>query len=107
MNNPRLASPWALPLALILASVLSGCATFGQCDSDSCRDDAKITKDVNASLDRKPDLFPPNAISVETIDHVVYLNGLVDGFGSETAESAADQVPGVSAVVNSVTDDPQ
>ena len=50
---------------------------------------------------------PPNAISVETIDHVVYLNGLVEGFGSETAESAADQVPGVSAVVNSVTDDPQ
>jgi osmotically-inducible protein OsmY len=107
MNNPIPAPQWAFALALILACTLSGCATFGKCDSDSCRDDAKITKNVDAALDRQPDLFPPNSISVQTVDHVVYLNGLVEGSGSETAEAATDQVPGVSSVVNSVTDDTQ
>jgi len=45
----------------------------------------------------------PNSIQVQTLDHVVYLNGLVsDGMDSQTAEAIAQQVPNVSRVVNSV-----
>jgi|SRR5580658_9042360 osmotically-inducible protein OsmY len=107
MSNSKPFNLVTLAIAGTVASFLSGCATFGKCDSASCGDDAKITKAVDSALDRQSDLFPPNAISVQTSDHVVYLNGVADSFGSETAESTADQVPGVARVVNSVTDDNQ
>jgi osmotically-inducible protein OsmY len=45
----------------------------------------------------------PNAVYVQTIDHVVYLNGVVrSSLEISTAESIADQVPGVARVVNSM-----
>jgi osmotically-inducible protein OsmY len=48
-------------------------------------------------------LGAPNSIQVQTLDHVVYLNGLVStGMDSQTAESVALEVPDVSRVVNSV-----
>jgi osmotically-inducible protein OsmY len=51
--------------------------------------------------------MPPSEISVQTVDHVVYLNGLAEGFGSEDAQSVADKVPGVAGVVNGIVDDPE
>jgi len=46
----------------------------------------------------------PNVIRVQTMDHVVYLNGAVtSGLEIGTAESIARQVPGVAEVVNSIT----
>lgn len=45
----------------------------------------------------------PNKITVQTLDHVVYLNGaVVSGLEISTAESIALQVPGVRRVMNSV-----
>ncbi len=45
----------------------------------------------------------PNAITVQTLDHVVYLNGLVSSsLEIGTAGSIARQVPSVKGVVNSV-----
>lgn len=59
--------------------------------------DTKITADVQARLNQIAD------VGSQTLDHVVYLNGLVDA-GSEksTAESVAKQVPGVTRVVNNI-----
>jgi len=48
-------------------------------------------------------LQPPNLIQVQTLDHVVYLSGLVDtDFQQQMAQSVALQAPGVSRVVNSI-----
>jgi osmotically-inducible protein OsmY len=69
----------------------------------SCPLDTKITADVQARLNQVTDLGSPDSIKVQTLDHVVYLNGLVDA-GSEksTAESVVKQVPGVTRIVNNI-----
>jgi osmotically-inducible protein OsmY len=66
-----------------------------------CSGDAKITTDVQALIDQHPDLGPPNLINVKTLDHVVYLNGLVStGLQREIAESVARETMGVVKVEN-------
>jgi BON domain len=94
---------YALPVVLILAGVLPGCATYEKCKSGGCSGDAKITKNVQAQFQQHSELGPPNSISVQTLDHVVYLSGEVStGEFSAVAESAAHEVPGVLRVVNSI-----
>jgi hypothetical protein len=90
---------------LFLTGTLSGCAlydTFEKCGFRGCPGDAKITADVVLQLNRCS-FLEPNVISVQTMDHVVYLNGVVrSGLEVGTAESIAGQVPGVARVVNSI-----
>jgi len=94
MTNPK--PLYALASFLILTVALPGCATFSA-------DDAKISANVQTQLDRRPELGPPHSIDVQTIDHVVYLNGFVNaGLESETAQSVADEVPGVARVVSNI-----
>jgi osmotically-inducible protein OsmY len=98
MSRLKLIYPMAF--ACIFAGVLAGCADFRQGSSD----DAKITADIETRLDQMSNLGPPGSIRVQTLDHVVYLNGLVDGgFQKRTAESAAREVPGVAQVANDIT----
>jgi osmotically-inducible protein OsmY len=95
---------YALPVILILAGALPGCATYEKCKFGGCSGDAKITTNVQASLQQHPELGPPNLITVQTLDHVVYLSGEVSASEfSAAAESAAHQVPGVVQVVNSIS----
>ena len=101
MNN--LKTLHALPVILILAGALPGCATESKCGAGGCSGDAKITTDVQGRFDQHPDLGPPNLISVRTLNHVVYLSGEVSsGEFRDAAESAAHEVPGVVRVVNSI-----
>jgi hypothetical protein len=90
---------------LFLNAALSGCAlyqTYEKCGFRGCPGDAIITADVVWQLDRCS-FMEPNAVNVQTIDHVVYLNGVVrSSLEISTAESIADQVPGVTRVVNSM-----
>ena len=90
---------------LFLTGALSGCAlydTYQKCGFRGCPGDAKITADVVVQLNRCS-FLEPNVISVQTMDHVVYLNGVVrSGLEIGTAESIASQVPGVARVVNSI-----
>jgi osmotically-inducible protein OsmY len=66
-------------------------------------DDARISANVQTQLDRRPQLGPPHSIDVQTINHVVYLNGFVSaGLEGETAASIADEAPGVMRVVNDI-----
>jgi len=94
-----------LASALSVAVALSACALHSaseKCGVHACPNDAKITADVLSQFKRQPDL-EPNTISVQTLDHVVYLNGLVSsGLEADTADSIAAQVPGVTRVVSSI-----
>jgi osmotically-inducible protein OsmY len=100
MTNPK--PLYALASFLILTVTLPGCATFRERGSNA-NDDAKISANVQSRLDRRPQLGPPRSIDVQTINHVVYLNGFVSaGLESETAELVADEAPGVTRVVNDI-----
>jgi osmotically-inducible protein OsmY len=90
--------------ALLLGTGLSGCATFGKCDPQNCTIDAQITADVRAALSEHADLGAPAALRVQTINRVVYLNGLVDtDLQRSSAESYALRVDNVKDVVNSIS----
>lgn len=92
--------------ALMLASALAGCATFGEtvgtCHSKGCSTDAKITSDVQSSFKALPE-FGADQLRVQTIDNVVYLNGILSvGLQRADAEAVARQTPGVMQVVNNI-----
>jgi osmotically-inducible protein OsmY len=94
---------FSIVLFFSLSSALVGCSTYGKCASGACGTDAAITGNVRTVLDQHAELGAPHAIEVQTIDHVVYLNGLVnDGLERGIAESIALQTPGVTKVVNSI-----
>ena len=100
MTNPK--PLYALASFLILTLTLPGCATFRESGSNTDVD-AKISANVQTQLDRRPELGPPHSIDVQTLNHVVYLNGIVSaGLESETAESVADEAPGAARVVNDI-----
>ena len=69
---------YALSAALILAGGLGGCATFEKCGLEGCAGDAKVTSSVQKSFNQHPDLGAPAAIEIQTLNHVVYLDGVVD-----------------------------
>ena len=92
-----------LSFGLLLTLALSGCAAYRKCGFEGCPGDAKITADVKALFQQHPILEPPNLLTVQTVDHVVYLYGLVDtDYEREIAELVALQAPGVGKVVNSI-----
>jgi osmotically-inducible protein OsmY len=96
--------PLMLAFILLGAEALQGCAsTAEQCTSDSCKQDAKITADLKAKLKEHRELGPPNSVYVQTRDGVVYLTGQVaTDLQRSTAESLAENIPGVVSVVNSI-----
>ena len=101
MSEPR--TVHLVALGLVIAGALSGCATFNKCGFQGCPGDAKITADVKALFDRHPELG--TSIDVQTLDHVVYLYGLVDTpLESEIAKSVALEAPGAARVVSSIAD---
>lgn len=92
-----------MAITLVLAGALPGCAAYKKCGFGGCPGDAEITAEVRALFDEHPVLEPPNLLQVQTVDHVVYLNGVVDtGTQRLMAESVAQQAKGVARVVNSI-----
>lgn len=65
-----------MTLWLVIGGVLSGCATFEKCGFTGCPGDAEITAEVKALYAEHPELG--TSITVQTLDHVVYLYGLVN-----------------------------
>jgi osmotically-inducible protein OsmY len=92
--------------AIVWLALLPGCALYDgyeKCGFAGCSDDQRITRDVRALLNQHPALEPPNLIQVQTLDHVVYLNGLVDtDLERQMAESVAIEAQGVARVINSI-----
>ena len=94
--------PRALVTAVILAAALPGCAAFPRSSDPAV--DQKITADVEARFRQHPEVEAPDLIGVQTINRVVYLSGTVSaGLQREDAESIANQAPGVTKVVNSIS----
>ena len=87
--------------ALTVAAVLPGCAVFPR--SSDAAVDQKITADVETRFGQYAQLEAPNLLNVQTINRVVYLNGLVStGLQRRDAELAAGQVQNVDKVVDSI-----
>ena len=94
---------FGLPLAIALVTASAAAVAHGKCESAGCSGDAKITTNVETLLDRHPELGPPSSITVQTRAGVVYLYGEVSsGLERETAESIAEEIPGVARVVDSI-----
>ena len=92
----------AYAAALLLCLVLGSCATAGKCSGDACAADDAITKDLRAQIFDRPQLANAN-ISVQTLNGVVYLRGLVDTYVEKmSVEDMARAIPGVKKVVNSI-----
>jgi osmotically-inducible protein OsmY len=93
----------ALILSFLLAGVLSGCSLFPKCTPENCAVDTQIKHDVDALFAEHTELGPPGTIRVQSINKVVYLNGLVNSdFERQNAEALARQIPNVKDVVNSI-----
>jgi osmotically-inducible protein OsmY len=91
--------------AALLATTLAACSTvdvYRKCGFAGCAGDARITASVEGRL-RENLAIEYWGIQVQTLDHVVYLYGLVDtGLERNIIESTALEVPGVERVVNSI-----
>ena len=92
--------------AAIFLAALAGCglyATFEKCGFAGCPGDQEISAQVRTLLSQHPALEAPNLISVQTVDHIVYLSGVLDtDLERQMAESVAAQATGVRRVVNSI-----
>jgi osmotically-inducible protein OsmY len=102
----RIAKLPGAAIATVWLALLPGCAiyqTYEKCGFAGCPDDQRTTREVQALLSQHPALGPPNSIDVKTLDHVVYLNGLVDtDLERQMAESVAAGAQRVARVVNSI-----
>jgi osmotically-inducible protein OsmY len=91
------------------ASCLPACAlvnTYEKCGFKGCPGDAAITADVKSRLNQYPGLGGPASVDVQTLDHVVYLYGLVNTeFARREIEAVVKSAPGVTRVVNSIAVD--
>ncbi len=76
---------------------------FEKCSPENCATDAKITADVGDMLGQHSEFGPPGTIHVQTINGVVYLNGLVNSdMERQSAETLVLRIPNVKDVVNSL-----
>jgi osmotically-inducible protein OsmY len=99
VNNSRAAYKTALVIALL--GVFTGCAVERKCRIEGCPGDKAITERVQASFNQHPEIG--EEVSVQTLDHVVYLSGFVSaGEMSVVAEDVAHHTAGVTRVVNSI-----
>jgi hypothetical protein len=93
----------AVSLAFIFAMALDGCAMFPKCSPENCAGDKEINAEVTRIFGEHPELGPPAALRIQTINGVVYLSGPVDTeFEVRNAEALARQVANVKDVENNL-----
>jgi len=101
MRRPRLL--YAVACGIVLTGALQACAVYKKCGLSGCPGDAAITAEVQRLFQKHSELEPPNLLQVQTLDHVVYLTGVVDtDLQRLMAESVAGEAPGVTKVINSI-----
>ena len=80
-------------IVLVLAAVMAS-SVYARGDGE----DEKLRAEVQKQIDERPSL-KFYGVSVRTVNHVVYLEGLVDtNFDRSQAEAIARAVPGVTKV---------
>jgi osmotically-inducible protein OsmY len=95
---------YCILVLVILLGALGGCTAYRKCGFGGCPGDKELTAAVESAFKDHAELQPPNLINIQTVDHTVYLYGLVDtDIQRLMAESLAQQVPGVTKVVNSIS----
>ena len=98
---------YALMIALVLTGALPGCASYQgneKCAASGCLSDAQITSEVRARFAQERELDGPDQLYVNTINHVVYLSGIVEtGLHRDIAASIAQDANGVTRVVNDIS----
>ncbi len=91
---------------MIGCGAICGCATvatFEKCGLGGCAGDKEITAAVQALFTQHPALEEPNELHIQTLNHVVYLTGIVNSpREQQLATLVARQAPGASGVVNSI-----
>jgi hypothetical protein len=93
---------YALLGAIIVATALPGCAIFPKSSNPTA--DKMITSDVESRFAQDAELEAPNSLNVQTVNGVVYLNGMVrTGLQREDAETVALEAHNVAEVVNSIS----
>jgi osmotically-inducible protein OsmY len=86
-----------------MIGILSGCAVYEKCGVRGCPGDAEITAHVESLFKQHPELEPPNMVTVQTLDGVVYLYGLVEtDLQRHFAGDVASQAVGGTQVVNAI-----
>jgi osmotically-inducible protein OsmY len=80
---------------------LGGLSLLAGCAIDRTKEDDRLTSNVQSMLNEHPEIG--NEVSVQTVNHVVYLSGFVSAGEMRTvAESVANGTPGVSRVVDTI-----
>jgi osmotically-inducible protein OsmY len=93
----------ALALSVLWVAALPGCTVIPKCAPENCAADAEIKRNVQAVFAEHAEFGAPGTIRVQSINKVVYLNGLVNSdFERQSAEALALAVPDVKEVVNSI-----
>ena len=89
----------------ILTLAVTLMATVPAYAASSSEHDATVTNEVRALLDQNPTFnVEPRAVTVETIDGVTYLYGIVStSFDRRLAESIAHKAADVGQVINSIS----
>jgi osmotically-inducible protein OsmY len=83
---------------------LAGCASYEKCGLGGCPGDKELTAAVESAFKDHAELQPPNIIKIQTINHTVYLYGIVStDLQRQYAETVAHEAPGVTKVVNSIS----
>ena len=103
MHITNLCRTW---IPVLMFHALAGCASYENCGLGGCPGDKELTAAVESAFKDHSDLQPPNMIKIQTINHTVYLYGIVaTDLQRQMAESVAQDVPGVTKVVNSISVD--
>jgi osmotically-inducible protein OsmY len=90
-------------LCAVLTATIAGCASIGSNSLEAGPADRSITSNVERLLIAHPELGPPGAVTVQTFNSVVYLDGQVGGgLEKRIAADVALQVAGVKEVVNGI-----
>jgi osmotically-inducible protein OsmY len=90
-------------ITLLTLLSLTGCAAQRKCEANACADDKAITARIEAALYANAAIATWD-IQVQTINHTVYLYGLVDtNVQRAFIEETAHKTQGVEKVVNSIS----
>jgi osmotically-inducible protein OsmY len=102
MNKVATVRAWSI--CIVLMSALGGCATYERFGLEGCPSDRDVSAQVQALMNKHPELGPPGSISVQTMNGVVYLDGeVVGGLEKRNVESIVRKFSGVKRIVDGIS----
>ncbi|HEY2683479.1 MAG TPA: BON domain-containing protein [Steroidobacteraceae bacterium] len=91
------------PVFVLSSTMLIAACAAKPCQAPACGDDQSLVAEVQGLLAQHPDLGPPNIITVQAHNGVVYLHGLVaTDLQKQDAEDVIKRSPRVKRVENMI-----